>query len=169
MKKSDKNLSKNYRLRQTSLVLLFRIFLVELFFALIAFFPRYILFESGEFSSPTFFWILRIANLCFIVAMFLRWQFTYYVVSTDALSTHRGFLFNRLQTFDLQSIRSVKVQQGLIGKVFDFGDIIMESPLLEKHVVLKNISNPIQHAKTVDVQRLKILENKDASMITPVI
>jgi len=125
--------------------------------------------ESGLTSVPIVFFTFWTLNMFLLLSLFIRWYFVYFIISTDALSKHKGFLFKRLKTYDLQSIRSVRVYQGPLGRLFNYGNIVMESPLLREMISLKKVQNPLRHAKIIDRQRLKILEDKDISNITPVI
>ncbi len=169
MQKSDLNLSKNYRLRQSPLFLIFRVIGLELLFAGVFFLLGYLFLEEGVAAYPLLFFVFWAANIILLLSIFIHWYFVYYIISTDALSKHKGFLFKRLKTYDLQSIRSVRVYQGVMGRLFGFGDIVMESPLLHEMIHLKKVQNPLKHAKIIDRQRLRILEDKDLSNITPVI
>lgn len=169
MKKGDLNLNKNYRLRQTGLVLVLRIIFVEVLISGFQFLVNYIIFDPKEFSSTAFFWSLRVIEAILLIAVFLRWYFIYYIISTDAVSRHKGVLFKKVETYDLQSIRSLTVFQGLFGRLFNYGTIVMTSPLLKKDVKLKNINNPLRHAQILDSQRLKLIEDKEIRNITPVI
>jgi len=171
-KSTSHNFNRNYKLRQTFFLPLFRFFWLEtgyslLMWALFSFTQGTALRESSFFNIT--FLVLQVVNITMILLLFVDWYIHYYVVSPNAVLKSWGIFFRRTTTCDMPSIRAVHVRQTLFQRVFNYGNLELESPLLENNFFIKKVQKPYKHAKLIDLQRLKQLEDSDLGNITPVI
>ena len=97
----------------------------------------------------------------------LIWYFKYYIVSPIDLSSNSGLIFRRTESIDLAAIRSVKVEQGLFGRIFRYGTLRLESPLLEKIFVMEKIPEVFKHASIIEEARLEQITHEDNQIIIP--
>lgn len=84
---------------------------------------------SSEFQSLMllFLWIVQIAifvlELVLITLVILLWATTIYYLSDHHLVRFRGILRVDEDIYELQSLRSVKLHENWVGKLFNFGDL----------------------------------------------
>lgn len=83
---------------------------------------KYIVFIlAGLHIGKSFFQIFS------IIQIVMRWLGSSYIVSDKHLVKRDG-IFNIVEkTYDLDNIRSVTVHQGMLGKLFHFGDVVIET------------------------------------------
>lgn len=85
-----------------------------------------------------------------IVKVVIKWLGNSYFV-TDTCVVKRDGIFNVVEkTYDLKDIRSVTVHQNIIGKLFHFGDIVIETSAsggYKDEIVLNGFDEPqeIEH------------------------
>ena len=79
----------------------------------------------------------------------LDWIYTYYILDSKAVVTSKGILFSKEGRYDMAGIESIVVDQGLIGKLFGFGTLILFNPILERELKLRSIPDPYMEARFV--------------------
>lgn len=87
-----------------------------------------------------------------IIFLTLNWMNSVYYLADNHLIERKGVLKVWENTYDLDNIRSVSVNQSLIGKIFNFGDVALKmsaSGGYQGDVVLKEIANPHQYCQLI--------------------
>ena len=94
-------------------------------------------------------WALGAAKLWF------NWQVKRYEIGKDALIVHsKAGKFGKSQAiYRYESIISMRMTQGLLGKRFGYGDVLLSIPKLDKEVVMSDIDHPAEQLAEVQ-QRL---------------
>lgn len=92
-------------------------------------------------------WALGTAKLWF------NWQVKRYEIGKDALIVHsKAGKFGKSQAiYRYESIISMRMTQGLLGKRFGYGDVLLSIPKLDKEVVMSDIDHPAE--QLAEVQR----------------
>jgi uncharacterized membrane protein YdbT with pleckstrin-like domain len=111
--------------------------------------------------------IIGFLNLIFVLWLFISWVNTYYIISKEGMSKTKGVFFRKTRTFDISSIASVKVRQGIIGRILKYGDVILENPLTKKDLVIERINEPYLQASLIEKQRLKEISTNENKKIVP--
>lgn len=109
---------------------------------------------------------IYVLNFSVFAIFFLKWLYHYYIITPTGFSKNYGVIVRDTETYDFKSIRSLEVHQGILGKIFGYGNIRLDSPLLKKSVHIEKISQPYKYAKLIEERRLKYLEGSDN--VTPV-
>lgn len=129
---------------------------LELLSLITRFITSLIFIESGEVLTFTYIYFINVfVNFLLSLCIFTNWLCHYYIVTEDGISINTGFLFRRSRTFDFQSIKSIRIRQGILGKIFNYGTIELEIPVIKKMPVLHSVSNAFEFAKILEEQRLK--------------
>lgn len=97
------------------------------------------------FEIPIFLLLvlLKIGLTVFIV---LQWIDEYYKISTEEIIHKRGLIFKQEETNKLIHLTSLEVEQGLWGRIFNYGTIKMYNWSTEKTILLYLIHNPKRYA-----------------------
>jgi len=76
-----------------------------------------------------YMFLLNYAALALIVyflgSVFIQYVTTYYVLTTKRVIIKRGLLFVKSWDITIPRIESVQLQQSFIGKMFDYGDLVI--------------------------------------------
>lgn len=162
MKESFIGLKKNYRIRKSLFVFIFRFIASQLIFALL-------FFALNLFLTWThLLMVMFMVNILVVISLFVYWYVDYYIISSKSIVHTKGIILKRTESYDLKSIRSVKIVEPFLYLFFRYGDIVLESPLFSHDIYIKKLQNPYKHAKVIESQRLKWLEG-DTNQITPIV
>ncbi|MFA5843096.1 MAG: PH domain-containing protein [Candidatus Gracilibacteria bacterium] len=79
--------------------------------------------------------------------MLLHWlSHKYFIDYADKkLIERKGFFSTKEKLFDLKNIREIQINQGLFGKLFHYGDILLSASAsggYQETICLKKIQNP---------------------------
>ncbi len=164
------NLEKDYKTRMSIFVLLGRLLIVQALLVVASVVLNGELFAANfenviiQFVSQSLFLLLMALVLTFSVIVV--WFYRYYVITPEGIYLYKGVIFRQMDNFDMKSVRKVTVEQGLMGRIFNYGDIVMESPLISHDIRLHNIHKPTKVVKLIEKQRLKHVTNAK-SVIVP--
>ena len=143
--------SNNLIIRKSTAVMFTRLIMFELLFGIL-----YMLLRIGlryldiqldtEFSlSPLalvkslFFMIVEISVAGFVI---LQWINNYYILSSDEIYFMTGIISKKKKSYSLENIQSVSCEQGLIGRILNYGRVKIFSPALQQELLLTEVSNP---------------------------
>lgn len=86
-----------------------------------------------------------VLQIYFIGTIVMKWIGQIYFISSNHLVKREGVFNITEKSYDLKNIRSVTVHQSILGKLFHFGDVFVETSAsggyMEK-VVLVSVNNP---------------------------
>lgn len=142
-------------LRESMIVLIYKLLLamagidaVYIFFR-VAFFDlnsnnKYI---SGNYADIGFFLFLIVSyilQIILVITIVQKWISTRYIFDEKTLIIRRGFFKTTERIYDLGDLRSVRVSQDIMGKLFQFGsvELTLSAPNLLDEVVLYSIPYP---------------------------
>lgn len=94
--------------------------------------------------------LLGVTNLVqFLLAsvIVLQWKNHVYFLTNDGITERKGIITTTEEAYDMKNIRSVTLRQGILGKMFDFGDLIVHSTAPEntQDIVLVGIPHPASY------------------------
>lgn len=92
--------------------------------------------------NPYIFLVLVLFKLAITAYIILEWHEEYYEISASTVGHYKGYLFKRHEEIKLEHIASVKLEQGLLGRIFNYGTIRLHSWFLGKDYYLYQIHNP---------------------------
>lgn len=91
-----------------------------------------------------FFMVVEIGVAGYVI---LQWVNNYYILNSKELRYVTGILSKREMNYSLKNIQSVSFEQGLVGRILNYGSVKIFSPALQQELFLTEVSNP---SKIVD-------------------
>ena len=94
---------------------------------------------------------LYVIQIFIIISILLRWLTTRYYIEKNRLIELKGIFSTRERTYDLKNLKSVIIDQGIMGKIFHFGTVsmVITSPNLTEKITLSEIPNPQETEKHI--------------------
>lgn len=128
-----------------------RMILVGIIFTLVATIVRFS-FDLYSFN------LYKNAFLIYAAWRLLRlaYQFlaTRYIITTTSVSMRFGIIARNITRVRIVDIRSIKLKQSIIGRLFNFGSVIIgTADTSESEVVLKDVANPADILALIESQR----------------
>lgn len=140
--------------RQSISILIIKLILIDVMTATVFFVSHSILFSteissnlgiSPDYYNTVIFLMLAFGKIALTIYLVLSWLNEYYEITADSVIYYRGVLFRRIKKDDLVLIRQARVNYGLIGRLFNFGTIILLDIRLIPEIVLYQIHNPLKY------------------------
>ena len=72
----------------------------------------------------------------------MHWYSRFYTIGSRSIVSVDGVITKKIDSQDIRVVSRIAVEQGLWGRLCKYGDIIVESPLLQNPVIMKNIADP---------------------------
>lgn len=119
-------------IRQSISFLLLKLLFVDLLTALfvIVFFSSIFAPQlTNEFKieivsfNKLYFGLLFVVKTFLTIFVVLQWLNEYYEITAERINYRRGVLWRSEDSHDFLDIKSLKLQQGMLGKVFNYGTI----------------------------------------------
>lgn len=159
---SDKNRKisvTHINIRQSIFIMVFKLILLDLIAALVAILyftsvtnkilPEIINATILSYNLP-FFLVLVILKVVLTIYVVMRWITEYYEIWPHALMYWSGIIWRNQEKHPFSQMRSVKVEQGFLGRIFGFGTIRLYNWYLEKNTDLFLIHNPIKYFHIIE-------------------
>jgi len=132
-------------------------------------FPELLLMLSGFiFLGMVYFlpeWISALfifALLSAILIFFLDWLSTNYCLTDKRLIEERGIIGKRIIFIPLNKVQDVTCKFGVLGKMFDFGDLEIESAGTYGKIVFSFIAKPRKRKEEINEAISRIKGNKSS-------
>lgn len=80
--------------------------------------------------------------------LILKWVSTTYILNNQLLIKREGIINIIEKIYDLKTIRSISIKQGLIGKLFNFGDLTIKTSAsggYQEEIYIMGITNPAKY------------------------
>lgn len=150
--------SNNLIIRKSEIVLLMRIIIFELLAGLLYILLRIVLrlldiqFDTELSLDPlsliksAVFVVIEIAVVGLAI---LQWKNNYYILTPYEIKYVTGNLSKKETNYSIKNLQSVSYEQGLIGRVFNYGNVKAFSPALQRELILTEISSPHLVAENV--------------------
>lgn len=129
----------------------------DLVYSVINFFLMKIYFLQGVLPFDTHRYIVLILALLhigksifqvvFVLKFVMKWIGNSYFIAEAHLVKRSGIMSVIEKTYDLDNVRSVTVNQGVLGKLFHFGDVVIETSASGGYmdqIILAGVSHPEQ-------------------------
>lgn len=144
-------------LRESIVIILFRLISTEAIFGLSIFllsilFPYLSPITNTTDFSGLYFIVLTVGfliNIGIVILIALKWNSEYAEVSKDGIIKHSGILHRKEQKYACNFIEGAKLEQSLLGLLFNYGTIELYDPALKEQVYLLNIANPKRYSEAV--------------------
>jgi membrane protein YdbS with pleckstrin-like domain len=85
-------------------------------------------------------------GLIFLIMAYVRYKSTELAVTTKRLIVKHGFIRRQTVEINMNKVESIQVDQGLLGRVFDFGTLII-SGTGTSHAPIAGVSDPMAFRK----------------------
>lgn len=149
---------KHVNVRQSIFLLLIKLVTVEVITAVVI-----IVFHSAMFAikdlqnsaAPAIpfniyiFLVLASLKMLLTGYIILEWYDEYYEISTTDVGHRKGFFFKRHETVKLEHLTSVKLEQGIIGKLFNYGTIRVHDWFQNRDYFLYQIHDPRKYERVL--------------------
>lgn len=101
------------------------------------------------FNIPVFI-LLVMAKTGFLIFVIGQWLNEYYEITTSEIIYRRGLIFKREDKHKLDHIGSVELQQGFLGRIFNYGTLKLFVWTTEKEVLMYLIHNPRKYQNILE-------------------
>lgn len=95
----------------------------------------------------------------------LQWLNEYYEISAEVIKYRRGIIFRRVDDYPIADIKFIDVEQGLFGRLFNFGTITLLNIRRVEYAQMYLIHNPMRYAQVIEdivpnlVERKRVLRS----------
>ena len=93
--------------------------------------------------------LMRIIELFAGLYIFLDWHFAFYKITHDHIIYNEGVFLIKRHMFSVRNIESVSLRQGIIGRIFKFGDLKLTAPTMQESISLKMIHKPWKYLRVI--------------------
>lgn len=149
-------------LRKSHIFLISRLIALEIILSIVYLLvriPKSFIFSSGlslsdnQFLSIVgvlYFITLSIIELILVLKVTLDWVNEEFEIREESLVHRRGIFHLTQETYTLRQLGSANIYQGFVGRILNYGTIVIASPILKKDVFLTDIHNPQQVIKLLE-------------------
>ena len=144
-------------IRQSISFLIFRLIVLEIISSalIILFYSTLVptgivenLFGGSYGAYNTLLFILFVIGKTFFMTFIIVvWLNEYYEITPKEVIHKSGLFFRKEERLVLSHVDSVDLQQGLLGRVFNYGNLVLFNWVLEKSTLLYLIHNPKKYLK----------------------
>ena len=96
------------------------------------------------FNIPLFL-SLVFAKICLTLFVIIGWLNNYYEITPRELIHKKGFIFKKEEKHTLNHLISVKIEHGIMGRIFNYGTLNLYNKELKKDMIIYAIHNPIKY------------------------
>lgn len=122
-------------------------------------------FYGLSFIDIVYFIFITFAELTLGTWIVLSWANEEWEIKEGIIFHRRGIFHMREDAYSLKQIGSTTLNQGLLGKLFNYGTIRIFSPLLKQDYYLMNIHNPREIVKTLENEVAGINQNLSSNIL----
>ena len=144
-------------IRQSISFLIFRLIALEIISAALIIIFYSFLVPTGVVESilgsnygvlNTFLFIIFIiGKTLLMVYIVVIWLNEYYEITPTEVIHKSGLIFRKEERHALSHVDSIDIEQGFLGRVFNYGNIILHHWYIEKKTVLYLIHNPLKYLR----------------------
>jgi len=145
-------------IRQSISFLLIRLVVLEvvsvlgLILSLVFFFNPQIQDRLGDsilYINIPYFCFVIILKTIVMLAIIIQWLNEYYEITPKYVIHKRGFFFKKEERYTLAHLGKVRLEQNLLGKLLNYGNVKVFNWALEKEITLYLIHNPTKGVKVL--------------------
>jgi membrane protein YdbS with pleckstrin-like domain len=86
--------------------------------------------------------VLNVLYGAVVLYIVLTWVYDYFLVRSDAIVVRNGILFSSEELYQMEDIKTITVQQGFWGKLFNIGAIRFYAHQADREVILHSVDAP---------------------------
>lgn len=105
--------------------------------------------NAALFNIPIFV-LLVIAKSSLLIFVIAQWLNEYYEITTKEIIYRRGIIVRREDRHKLDHIGSVELEQGLLGRIFNYGTLKLFVWTTEKEALMYLIHNPRKYQNILE-------------------
>ncbi|MDP3758501.1 MAG: hypothetical protein Q8Q86_02180, partial [Candidatus Daviesbacteria bacterium] len=144
-------------LRESIVVIIIRLIFTEAIFGLSLFLLSILSsylssYLNTAYLSSLYFIVLAggfLINVGIVISVVLKWNSEYTEVSKEGVIAHSGILHRKEQKYACNFVEGAKLDQSLLGLLFNYGTIELYDPALKEQVYLLNIANPKRYSEAI--------------------
>jgi len=119
------------------------------------------IFLGMAYFLPEWILVLFIFALLFVAPIFfIDWMSTNYCLTDKRLIEERGIIGKRIVFIPLNKVQDVTCKFGVLGKMFDFGDLEIESAGTYGKIVFSFMAKPRERKEEINEAISRIKGNK---------
>lgn len=105
-----------------------------------------------NFGFLSFLLIMTGIQAGLVLLIVLQWKNHEYYLTENYIQENRGFLTRTSKKYEMRDVRDVSVRQGILGRLWNFGDVIIDSSAPEYHevIILTAIPEPYEHERLLE-------------------
>lgn len=93
--------------------------------------------------------LITILQTGILVWLLLSWANDYYEIRPVELVHKQGILSKRADTYSYSHIQTIKINQGLLGRIFNYGGVEIYIPTLGYNLNFNEIPNPTEFVELI--------------------
>lgn len=143
-------------IRQSISILLIKLIVLDIIFALIVIGFYFVIVQGGELTeaaaaSPVVFLIvfaaIGVVKILLTIYIVLLWLNEYYEITPEHVVHKKGIIKRTSEIYELNKVRSIDVQGSLLGEIFNFATVTLYDIRMRKYLDLYLIHNPQRYVK----------------------
>lgn len=95
-------------------------------------------------------WIVFSFEIFFTIYAVMQWINEYYEITPHSIIHKKGLLFRKIEKYSLDQLAYLNVDQGLLGKLLNYGTLTFLSARREKLLELYAVHNPNKYLEVVE-------------------
>jgi len=92
--------------------------------------------------------------------LIVQWLNEYYEISAEMIKYRRGIIFRRVDDYPIADIKFIEVQQGVLGRMLNFGTITLLNVRRVQYAQMYLIHNPMRYAEIIEELVPNLVERK---------
>lgn len=156
-------------IRQSISILLLKLIVLETIAAIIFVIFHPILFSSQftnifpyiDLYNTSAFFLAVLVKMAITIYAVLAWLNEYFEITPSLVRHKKGIFFVKVEQLALDDIQSITLQQGLIGKLLNFGTLSLFDWKWRRKEYLYDIHNPTKYLDIIEELLPGIDEEKD--------
>src|SRR6185437_4800456 len=97
-----------------------------------------------------FLFFLVLVKTFITLFLILQWLNEYYEISADIIKYRRGIIFRRVEDYPTADIKFIDVEQGIFGRMFNFGTVTLMNIRRIQYAQMYLIHNPLRYAQILE-------------------
>jgi len=161
-------------LRESIFLIILRIIFTQAIFGLSLFLLSFLSSFLSSFLETSllsgFYFIILVVglliNIGIVFFIALKWNFEYTEISNEGVIKHSGILHRKEQKYACNFVEGAKLEQSLLGLMFNYGTIELYDPALKEQVYIMNITDPKSFSEVIQ-DIISKDQNKPMPFIVP--
>lgn len=108
------------------------------------------LFYFSTLATPIFYIVVGFVGIFIAGILFLNWRAAVYRLTNKRVENRVGFFGSREEEISHDDIQAVDVQQSNVGKIFNFGTVMIKAAGASREVDFTNVASPKQIANRIE-------------------